>query len=127
VYKDQPPAKPRRALTRTHGEGTVVGQPQAIAPSFVTRTSPVNCSSGLGTLSQALLLTSSFTLTLTFPIAGTPDWTLPNPEGDLSPHVIFARSVDWSVTPLGDMNTWSRYVEATFALCCKPAIERITK
>lgn len=28
---------------------------------------------------------------------GTPDWTLPHPEGELSSHVIFARSIDWSV------------------------------
>lgn len=39
---------------------------------------------------------------------GTPDWTVTHPEGDLAPHVIFARSIDWSTTPLGDMSTWSR-------------------
>lgn len=37
----------------------------------------------------------------------TPDWTLPQPEADLSPHVILTRSVDWGSTPLGDMSTWS--------------------
>jgi hypothetical protein len=37
----------------------------------------------------------------------TPDWTLPQPEADLSPHVIFARSIDWGSTPLGDMSTWT--------------------
>jgi hypothetical protein len=37
----------------------------------------------------------------------TPDWTLPQPSNDLSPHVIFARSIDWGSTPLGDMSTWS--------------------
>jgi hypothetical protein len=41
-----------------------------------------------------------------FVTPGTPDWTLAHPAGDLSPHVIFARSVDWSTTPLGDMKTW---------------------
>ena len=40
-----------------------------------------------------------------FVTPGTPDWTLAQPEGDLSPHVIFARSVDWASTSLGDMNT----------------------
>jgi hypothetical protein len=39
---------------------------------------------------------------------GTPDWTLRHPKGDLAPHVIFTRSIDWARTPLGDMNTWSR-------------------
>jgi hypothetical protein len=36
-----------------------------------------------------------------------PDWTLPQPEAALSPHIIFARSIDWGSTPLGDMSTWS--------------------
>lgn len=39
---------------------------------------------------------------------GTPDWTIANPKGALSPHTIFARSIDWGTTPLGDMSTWSR-------------------
>lgn len=39
---------------------------------------------------------------------GTPDWTASLPVGDLSPHVIFARSIDWAATPLGDMNSWTR-------------------
>jgi hypothetical protein len=34
----------------------------------------------------------------------TPDWTIPQPESDLSSHIIFARSIDWSATPLGDMS-----------------------
>lgn len=44
---------------------------------------------------------------LTFGIKGTPDWTLKNPVGELSPHVIFARSVDWSATSLGSMESWT--------------------
>ena len=36
-----------------------------------------------------------------------PDWTLPQPEAALSPHIILARSIDWGSTPLGDMTTWS--------------------
>lgn len=43
-----------------------------------------------------------------FVTPGTPDWTLSTPTGVLSPHVIFARSVDWASTPLGDMNSWSK-------------------
>ncbi|TVY44423.1 Hybrid signal transduction histidine kinase K [Lachnellula occidentalis] len=44
---------------------------------------------------------------LPFVTPGTPDWTLTHPVGDLSPHVMLARSVDWSTTSLGDMQTWS--------------------
>lgn len=39
---------------------------------------------------------------------GTPDWTISIPVGDLTPHVIFARSIDWAATPLGDMDSWTR-------------------
>jgi hypothetical protein len=43
-----------------------------------------------------------------FQTPGTPDWTLAEPVGQLSHHIIFARSIDWAATPLGDMSTWSR-------------------
>lgn len=36
-----------------------------------------------------------------FVTLGTWDWTLAQPSGDLSPHVTFARSIDWASTPLG--------------------------
>lgn len=36
------------------------------------------------------------------------DWTLPNPRGTLSSHVQFARAIDWSATPLGPLESWSR-------------------
>lgn len=49
---------------------------------------------------------------------GTPDWTIDHPlgVGDLSPHVILARSFDWSQTPLGDMKTWSVNSNASILL-----------
>jgi len=55
-----------------------------------------------------LLLKTPVPQEAAFVTPGTPDWTVKNPVGDLSPHTIFARSVDWSATPLGDMSTWSR-------------------
>lgn len=42
-----------------------------------------------------------------FITTGTPDWTIAHPVGVLSPHVMFARQIDWGSTPLGDMNLWS--------------------
>jgi hypothetical protein len=57
---------------------------------------------------ETLLLSGPVPMEAAFVTPGTPDWTVKNPEGDLSPHIIFARSVDWSATPLGDMSTWSR-------------------
>ncbi|KAF7869843.1 hypothetical protein EAF04_004627 [Stromatinia cepivora] len=35
------------------------------------------------------------------------DWTTECPAGYLSDHIIFTRSVDWSSTPLGPMNSWT--------------------
>ena len=57
---------------------------------------------------EDLLLKGPVPMEAAFVTPGTPDWTVKNPEGELSQHVIFARSVDWSATPLGDMSTWSR-------------------
>lgn len=42
--------------------------------------------------------------TIESPVA---DWTIESPVGYLSDHIIFTRSVDWSSTPLGPMNSWS--------------------
>ncbi|KAG9237820.1 aerobic respiration control sensor protein arcB [Amylocarpus encephaloides] len=52
--------------------------------------------------------TSTTEVNASFVTPGTPDWTVKYPVGDLSPHIIFTRSIDWSATPLGDMSTWTR-------------------
>ncbi|KUJ16216.1 uncharacterized protein LY89DRAFT_77589 [Mollisia scopiformis] len=56
---------------------------------------------------NALLNTEPAPYAASFNTPGTPDWTVDHPEGQLSSHVIFARSIDWAATPLGDMSTWS--------------------
>ena len=35
------------------------------------------------------------------------DWTAAKPRGTLTEHMIFARNIDWSATPLGPMKSWS--------------------
>ncbi|KAF1972904.1 aerobic respiration control sensor protein arcB [Bimuria novae-zelandiae CBS 107.79] len=50
---------------------------------------------------------SGASIPLATPANGVPDWTVANPQGQLTEHMIFARSVDWSATPLGPMKTWS--------------------
>lgn len=52
-------------------------------------------------------LGSGASVTLSKPVKGCPDWTAANPKGELSDHMLFARSVDWATTPLGPMSTWS--------------------
>jgi hypothetical protein len=43
---------------------------------------------------------SSISLSLSAPENGVPDWTVANPKGVLSEHIIFTRSIDWGSTPL---------------------------
>lgn len=54
------------------------------------------------------LLNSQSNLSITsFSATGAPDWTVENPEGELSSHIKLARSIDWASTPLGAMSSWS--------------------
>ncbi|KAF1953321.1 hypothetical protein CC80DRAFT_494610 [Byssothecium circinans] len=52
-------------------------------------------------------IASGASITLSSPEAGCPDWTVENPKGQLSEHLIFARGIDWAATPLGPMSSWS--------------------
>lgn len=45
------------------------------------------------------------------------DWTVPNPEGELTPHLEFARSIDWGATALGPMESWSPELRQVANLC----------
>lgn len=41
------------------------------------------------------------------PERATIDWTVPNPEGQISQHLEYVRAVDWGATSLGHMDSWS--------------------
>ncbi|KAF2097032.1 aerobic respiration control sensor protein arcB [Rhizodiscina lignyota] len=56
-------------------------------------------------------------LTLATPERAVSDWTAPEPKGILSPHLAFARTVDWASTPLGPMETWSPEFRQVTNLC----------
>lgn len=43
----------------------------------------------------------------TLPERATIDWTVAEPEGQLSSHLLYTRSVDWGATSLGPMKEWS--------------------
>jgi hypothetical protein len=43
----------------------------------------------------------------TLPERATIDWTVPNPEGQISQHLQYVRAVDWGATSLGSMDSWS--------------------
>lgn len=51
------------------------------------------------------------------PVKAVPDWTLKHPKGMLSPHMLLCREVDWSVTPLGPMESWSPEFRQVANLC----------
>jgi hypothetical protein len=46
-------------------------------------------------------------ISLSGPEKACPDWTADQPKGTLTPHMEFARSIDWSLTGLGSMSSWS--------------------
>ncbi|KAH8682652.1 aerobic respiration control sensor protein arcB [Xylariales sp. PMI_506] len=70
-------------------------------PAVAVKTSAAASSNSTGGSSQ------SKRLALAAPEKAVADWTVPNPKGILSPHVAFARTVNWEATPLGPMDKWS--------------------
>lgn len=60
--------------------------------------------------SQSLYLKNSRSRFATF------DWTNETPPAKLSPHVLWARSIDWSSTPLGPMRGWSSQLRSNASL-----------
>lgn len=59
----------------------------------------------------------SSSIPLSSPEMAVADWTVPEPRGILSPHLQYARSVDWAKTPLGPMEDWSREFRQLANLC----------
>ncbi|CAM1512004.1 Fc.00g095170.m01.CDS01 [Cosmosporella sp. VM-42] len=61
--------------------------------------------------------TTSGSIILSRPEKAVTDWTVPEPKGVLSPHLQFARSIDWATTPLGPMGKWSPELRQVANLC----------
>ncbi|KAK8063075.1 hypothetical protein PG997_015172 [Apiospora hydei] len=57
--------------------------------------------------------TASKKILLAAPDKAVVDWTAQKPRGILSPHVQFARSIQWENTPLGPMKKWSPELRQT--------------
>ncbi|KAK4180903.1 hypothetical protein QBC36DRAFT_319342 [Triangularia setosa] len=60
---------------------------------------------------------SSASITLAAPEKSVADWTCAEPSGVLSPHIQYARTVNWATTPLGPMEKWSPEFKQTANLC----------
>jgi hypothetical protein len=50
---------------------------------------------------------SSGSFVLGKPEKAVADWTAAKPKGFLTPYIKLLRDIDWSLTPLGHMDTWS--------------------
>jgi hypothetical protein len=61
--------------------------------------------------------TQSGSIPLGAPDKAVVDWTVPNPKGLLSPHIKYAREVNWASTPLGPMEQWSPEFRQLVNLC----------
>lgn len=64
------------------------------------------------TSANGSVLTGSSNKNITIDLAALPeratiDWTVPNPEGQISQHLQYVRAVDWGATSLGPMASWS--------------------
>ncbi|KAK7424531.1 hypothetical protein QQX98_000496 [Neonectria punicea] len=67
--------------------------------------------------SDEVASSTSGSIVLRRPEKAVVDWTAARPKGVLSPHVQFARSIDWASTPLGPMETWSPELRQIANLC----------
>lgn len=59
----------------------------------------------------------SGSISLGAPDRAVADWTVPKPKGSLSPHIKYAREVNWASTPLGPMEEWSPEFRQLVNLC----------
>jgi hypothetical protein len=79
--------------------------------------------------SDTTLAESSLCMSLSTPEGAVLDWTVPHPCGMLTKYMVFARTVDWTSTPLGPMEEWSIQVRELAnlimvrKLCVKGAYE----
>lgn len=93
-----PDVRPSHSVQhRSHSDGIVITQHASLEPEFarlpaesINRLSRID-----GSNPNDMLSTGGF------------DWTGDHPIPNMSDHVRFARSVDWSRTPLGPMCTWT--------------------
>jgi PAS domain S-box-containing protein len=97
--------------TRT-GSTTLVSstEQQSSKPYFYPNT-PGGSSNETGGSSK------SASITLSAPEKAVADWTVAKPKGLLSPHLQYARTVNWATTPLGPMENWSPEFRQAANLC----------
>lgn len=83
----------------------VVENEEHLSPIFYPR-QPTNHSGSVRTGNSKSSKNISINLN-SLPERNTLDWTAPQPQGRLSRHLEYVRSVDWGATSLGSMDQWS--------------------
>ncbi|KAI9150441.1 Hybrid signal transduction histidine kinase K [Paramyrothecium foliicola] len=97
-----------------HGSSTLVSSKPPSKPYFYGST-PTGSSDETKNSSQ------SASIPLSLPEKAVADWTVANPKGMLSPHLQYARTIDWATTPLGSMEKWSpEFRQAANLVMCNP-------
>ena len=102
------PAPPRDS---TRGaETTASASSKRSKPSFYPSTTTGSDETAGSSQATSIVLSTA-------PEKAVADWTVPNPKGSLSDHIKLARSINWSTTPLGAMESWSPEFRQTANLC----------
>jgi len=99
--------KQRPTGTSSTPAGTTIAADSARQPT--NKTTGSSDDTGASSLSTSIILTT--------PEKAVADWTSSKPKGILSPHLQYARSVNWAATPLGPMKNWSPEFRQAANLC----------
>jgi PAS domain S-box-containing protein len=97
-----------RVVPVTSGKPQVDGAKEEAESSTIISTDYTSQASGYNESSWSSIGPASIrSVHLSNSVVGLPDWTAKEPAGDLTTHLQFARSVDWSATALGPMSKWT--------------------
>jgi hypothetical protein len=113
-----PPRKsslPQTDVSKLTGQSTLVSSkaPELVSkPSYFPKTAGGSSDDTGGSSSE-----SKKSITLSAPDKAVSDWTVEKPRGILTPHLAFARTIDWASTPLGPMKSWSPEFRQAANLC----------
>ncbi|KAK0651011.1 aerobic respiration control sensor protein arcB [Cercophora newfieldiana] len=101
--------KKKKAWTNSTPAGTTIAAESAATRQPTNKTTGSSDDTGASSLSTSIILST--------PEKAVVDWTSSKPKGILSPHIQYARSVNWAATPLGPMEKWSPEFRQTANLC----------
>jgi PAS domain S-box-containing protein len=99
------------ATSHVDSSTLVSSKPNQPSKPYFYQDTPTGSSDETKTSSQ------NASISLSLPEKAVADWTVAKPRGILSPHLQYARTIDWAMTPLGPMDSWSPEFRQTANLC----------